>query len=432
MKVIELGKSAKVISGYAFKSMAFQDNGIPVVKISNIGFGDMRFNSTNTQFVDKEWQGKLDKKYHVTNGDILISLTGSHITQPSSVVGRVALYKESFNSLLNQRAGKVINIDKETLHPKYLFYLLNSTSVRTNMALMASGAASQANISPKDVESLKLLVPSLKNQKKIATILSAYDDLIDVYKKRIQILENVAEELYREWFVRFRFPNWENTEFEKGIPKGWIEKPISECFKVVGGGTPSKNNPQFWQDGNVNWFTPSDLTKASTMFIQESSLKCNSIGLMSSSAKLFPAYSVMMTSRATIGVLSINTTEACTNQGFITCLPNEDMPLSYLYYQLKFSKVYFEALATGATFPELSRGVFKKIELRLADQKTISSFDRVVQPMFEQILTFQKTIEQLEDQKSSLFPRLMSGKLSVEDLDIEFPPSIQSKDNNLQ
>ncbi|MGL3600366.1 restriction endonuclease subunit S, partial [Veillonella sp. ZSJB6] len=79
----------------------------------------------------------------------------------------------------------------------------------------------------------------------------------------------------------------------------------------------------------------------------------------------FPAFSIMMTSRATIGVLSINTTEACTNQGFITCLPNEQFPLTYLYFWLKFSKPYFDILANGATFAELSRGVFKKIKMRV-------------------------------------------------------------------
>ena len=146
MKLVELGKSAKIISGYAFKSESFTDNGTPVIKISNIGLGDMRIEESNTQYVENEYLDKLDKKFKVSFGDILISLTGSHITQPNSVVGRVSLYREFYISLLNQRAGKVINIDKMVFDKRFLFYILNSPSVRTTIALMAHGAASQANV----------------------------------------------------------------------------------------------------------------------------------------------------------------------------------------------------------------------------------------------------------------------------------------------
>lgn len=305
--------------------------------------------------------------------------------------------------------------------PQYVYYFLEEMNLENYNA-----GAGVPTLNQNHLQKIKISIPSLIIQKNIAAILTTYDDLIDLNKKRITILENIAEELYKEWFVRFRFPNWQNTEFEKGIPKDWREKPISKCFEVVGGGTPSKDNLEYWREGDINWFTPSDLTKASTVFVEESSLKCNSIGLAHSSTKLFPAYSVMMTSRATIGVLSINTTEACTNQGFITCLPNREMPLTYLYYQLKFSKPHFEALASGATFPELSRGVFKKIKIRVADQRIITEFDKTVKPLFEQILNYQRTVTLLQKQKNELLPRLISGRLSVADLNIQYPPSMQT------
>ena len=339
------------------------------------------------------------------------------VTGRSGTLGKVQYINEPcwpLNTTLYSRSFR----DNE---PKYVYYFLEQMNLENYNA-----GAGVPTLNQNHLQKIKIKIPALEVQQKIAAILSAYDDLINVNKKRIKLLEDTATELYKEWFVRFRFPNWQSTNFEKGIPKEWKEKPISKCFEIIGGGTPSKDNLEYWRDGDINWFTPSDLTKASTIFAEESSLKCNSMGLAHSSTKLFPAYSVMMTSRATIGVLSINTTKACTNQGFITCLPNKEVPLAYLYYQLKFSKPHFEALASGATFPELSRGVFKKIKFRVAEQNIIDEFDKTIKPLFEQIFNYQQAITLLQKQKDSLLPRLISGKLSVGDLNIHFPPSMQT------
>lgn len=368
----------------------------------------------------KEWEGQSSSKFE--NGDILFARIYPCLDNRKIAVAKTE--GKGFGST----EFFVIRAKEGIADQNFVYYLSTSDLIVQTAINSYVGASGRQRADLKFIKNSQFDLPTYDNQKKIAAILSTYDDLIDVNKKRIEILENMAEELYKEWFVRFRFPNWENTEFEKGIPKEWKEKPISKCFEVIGGGTPSKDNPEYWRDGDINWFTPSDLTKASTTFVEESSLKCNSIGLAHSSTKIFPAYSVMMTSRATIGVLSINTTEACTNQGFITCLPNKEVPLTYLYYQLKFSKPHFEALASGATFPELSRGVFKKIKIRVAEQNIIDEFDKIVEPLFEQILNYQKMITLFQKQKNELLPRLMSGKLSVVDLGVHYPPSMHTSD----
>lgn len=416
-----LSEYVEVISGFPFKSSQFLEDSsqVPLIKGENL----------QPQYIDwnksKYWpksEYEDFKKYHLLTNDIVLAMD-----RPWVPAGLKWTYirRDDPKSLLVQRVARLRTKDSNVLSQFYLRYIIGSSLFKNYIDTIITGI-NVPHISGKQIGSFQFELPNIERQKKIAAILSAYDDLIDVNKKRIQLLESMAEELYKEWFVRFRFPNWQNTEFEKGIPKDWIEKPISKCFEVIGGGTPSKDNLEYWREGDINWFTPSDLTKASTVFVEESSLKCNSIGLAHSSTKLFPAYSVMMTSRATIGVLSINTTEACTNQGFITCLPNREMPLTYLYYQLKFSKPHFEALASGATFPELSRGVFKKIKIRVADQSIITEFDKTVKPLFEQILNYQRTVNLLQKQKNELLPRLISGKLSVDDLDIQYPPSMQT------
>ena len=137
LKLIRLGDFAKAISGFAFKSGDFVESGIPAIKIGNINVGNVSFSEANTAYLPLHFKSKVDKKFHVHKGDILISLTGSHMTHPNSVVGRVARYEHDKFSLLNQRAGKLINIDKAILDKTFLYYLLSTSSVRHEIALLA-------------------------------------------------------------------------------------------------------------------------------------------------------------------------------------------------------------------------------------------------------------------------------------------------------
>ena len=163
-KKIPLGNVAKVISGFAFKSNDFQNKGIPIIKIKNIRVGTVDL--SDVEFVEPGFLS-LNDKYHVKGGDILISLTGSHLTQPNSVVGRVAIHPPALGlCLLNQRAGKITITEPDKCDRLFLFYSLFTDEKRRTIALMASGAASQANISPSQVESVEILFPPLVTQTK--------------------------------------------------------------------------------------------------------------------------------------------------------------------------------------------------------------------------------------------------------------------------
>lgn len=133
----------------------------------------------------------------------------------------------------------------------------------------------------------------------------------------------------------------------------------------------------------------------------------------------------MMTSRATIGAIGINTTRACTNQGFITCIPNEQYPLTFLYHWLKLNKPTFELLSGGATFLELTKGTFKKMEIITPQMRLTTNFEKKVRPSFQQMEALSKQNSNLVQARDMLLPRLISGKLSVENLDIQLPPSMQ-------
>ncbi len=222
--------------------------------------------------------------------------------------------------------------------------------------------------------------------------------------------------------MHFRFPGHEKKrliESELGlIPEGWEVKTIGEAIEISGGGTPSTSNLDYWNGGDVNWFSPSDLTSAGTMFMTNSTKKITTFGLQKSSARRFPAYSVMMTSRATIGVVAINTQPACTNQGFITCIPNEKLSAYQIYFWLAENKEKINTLASGATFKEINKSTFRRLPIAIAEATTNKQFNEILAPIGKQIENLIARNAILHHTRDLLLPKLISGEVDVEGLNI--------------
>jgi type I restriction enzyme S subunit len=223
----------------------------------------------------------------------------------------------------------------------------------------------------------------------------------------------MAQSLYREWFVHFRFPGHESAIFKDSelgrIPEGWAWRKVGNAFEIQGGGTPSTTNEEYWVDGDIQWYSPRDLTAEGTMFIEKSAARINELGLRKSAAKMFPAYSVMLTSRATIGAIAINTVPSCTNQGFITCLPNSEVPIYFLYQWLKANVETFILHASGATFKEISRGVFKGLDFLQPQAELVQRYQQAVSPIADQLLNLQRRNQTLRRTRDLLLPKLLSG-----------------------
>jgi type I restriction enzyme S subunit len=289
-----------------------------------------------------------------------------------------------------------------------------------HLLLSATTGSAQGVINTQSVAALPVPVPPEVIQRRIASILSAYDDLIENNTRRIAILEEMARRIYEEWFVRFRFPGHEGVkmvESELGlVPEGWQIEAVEDVTKTLGGGTPSKTEPSYWTDGDINWYSPTDLTGAGTIFMEQSAGKITELGLSKSSAKLFPAHCVMMTSRATLGVIGVNTTPACTNQGFIVCVPSVRMPLWVLFHWLKANSGALENLATGATFKEITKGVFRKFKLAVPPTEKTSAFETMVGPMMDLVLRLERANRNLRVTRDLLLPKLISGELDVSEL----------------
>lgn len=417
-ELINLGEASLQTGpfGTQLKASDYVEFGTPVINVRNIGFGEIK--NEDLEYLDEAKSEKLFQ-HHLIKDDIVFGRKGA--------VERHAFIDETTNGWIQGSDCLRLRINSPDICVKFLSYYLKTHTHQQWMQALCSFGATMCSLNQNIVKRISFPAVSLKIQEKIAAILSAYDDLIENNKRRIDLQEKMAQEIYREWFVRFRFSGHEKVKFEKGVPEGWDWVKIEKAFQFTGGGTPSKKVPSYWERGAINWFTPSDITSTGSLFLENSENQCSQEGLSNSSARLFPAYAIMMTSRATIGALGINTTPACTNQGFITCIPNERYPLTFLYHWLKLAKPYFEVLSSGATFSELTKGTFKKINILTPPQETVSVYEKVVFPIFKQIEILLKKNKVLEKARDSLLPRLISGKLSVEDLDIQFPPSMEEE-----
>lgn len=358
----------------------------------------------------------------VTSSGIISYHNQSKVRGPGVVTGRYGTLGEIFyikSDFWPHNTALYVENFKGNF-PLFINYLLKTLNFQFQNA-----AGAVPGVNRNYLHMMKVTIPPLPTQQKIAAILSAYDDLIENNTRRIKILEEMAQALYREWFVNFRFPGHEGlrmVESELGlVPEGWDVQTVEETFSITGGGTPSTKAPEYWENGEINWYSPTDLTSSGTMFMDCSGNQINESGLKNSSAKLFSPFSVMMTSRATLGVISINTTDACTNQGFITCIPNEHFPLYTLYHWLKENVETFNSLGTGSTFKEITKGVFKTIQLVVPPPEISSQFEQTVQPLAFQILNLQRKNNNLRRTRDLLLPKLISGEFDVSELDILIP-----------
>jgi len=406
----KLGDVIEIKHGYAFQGEYFSTAGSHIVLTPGNFYDEGGFKHKTDK--EKWYTGPIPSDYVLKQGDLIIAMT----EQAEGLLGSSALIPRSGIYLHNQRLGLVQVRDENKADRRFLYYLFNSKSVRQQIRASASGTKVR-HTAPARIADVNVSIPPIPLQRRIADILSAYDDLIENNQRRIKILEEMARSLYREWFVNFRFPGHEKVPLVASplgnIPQGWEVKTVAESFEISGGGTPSRREPSYWGVGTIQWFAPSDLTAVGTMFVDDSPEHITELGLGESSARLFPAYSVMMTSRATIGAIAINTHEACTNQGFITSLPNERVPLYFLFHWLTENVPQFERLASGATFKEISRGVFKTIEFLHPSAPLVRRFESQVEPMAKQMLALQRQIQNLRRTRGLLLPRLLSGQVNL-------------------
>jgi len=390
--LVEINPPIKLVKGkeYPFVSMDVINPGKKIVEAKeyrNFSGGGSRFQNNDTLFAR-----------------ITPCLENGKISQVRHLDGEVGFGSTEFLVF----RGKQGITDTE-----FVYYFVTNHSFRLKAIQLMVGTSGRQRVDHKKLSDEVFTIPPLPIQRKIAEILGSLDDKIELNRRMNETLEQMAMALYKHWFVDFGpFQDEEFVESEIGnIPTCLGLTTIGKAVKVIGGGTPSTKVGEYWENGEINWFTPTDLTSSKTLFITKSTKRITENGLNESSAKLFPAYSVMMTSRATIGVIAINREPASTNQGFIVLIPNEKFPTFYLYLWLKNNLGSIHSISNGSTFLEVNRSNFK--ELPIIESDKVLEFNKLVEPIFSQIEALTIESETLTQTRDFLLPRLLSGEIEV-------------------
>ena len=317
---------------------------------------------------------------------------------------------------------KNLVIDKSICDVDFFYYYLKYHI--EEVQALGSGTTFK-EVSKSSLQSFVVSLPSLDEQKQIANILSTLDEKIALNRQINDNLEAMAKQLYDYWFVQFDFPDengrpykssggkmvW-NEKLKQNIPMGWIVEDISKIADVYNGATPSTKEERNY-GGNIVWITPKDLSDQKSKFVYYGERNITQKGYDSCSTHMLPIGTVLMSSRAPIGLLSIAKSELCTNQGFKSFVPKKETLGSYLYYYIRLHIKQIEQLGTGTTFKEISRDDVMTYPILVPKEELLNKWAEFVFPIDNRQFEIQQENKKLTKQRDELLPLLMNGQVSV-------------------
>jgi len=419
MKKYKLGELIEVTRGTSLSGDYYATSGDYIrLTCGNFDYRNNCFKE-NSSKDNIYYIGEFKSDFLLNEGDIITPLT----EQAIGLLGSTAWIPESGKYIQSQDIGKIICKEK-LLDKKFAYYLLSSKEVKKQL----SAGAQQTKIrhtSPSKIKDCIVWIPSLYEQKNIGEILFNIDRKIALNKAINHNLAAMAKQLYDYWFVQFDFPNEEgkpykssggkmvwNEKLKREIPEGWNAKRIDEITIVYNGATPSTTEEDNY-GGDIIWITPKDLSSQQQKFIYQGERNISQKGYDSCSTHILPINSILMSSRAPIGLLAITKTELCTNQGFKNFVPKEDYFSTYLYYYLLSHIRQIEQLGTGTTFKEVSREDISAFLILFPLEETLRQWEKIIYSIDNKQLSIQKQMETLTKQRDELLPLLMNGQVTV-------------------
>ncbi|MBC8182188.1 restriction endonuclease subunit S [candidate division KSB1 bacterium] len=322
----------------------------------------------------------------VTKPSITISARGT--------IGYSEIRKENFYPVIRL----IVLIPKrEILSLPFLHYVVSSID-------FSNSGTSIPQLTVPMVKKYTIPIPPIPEQKRIVEILDKAFAAIDKAKANAQKNLQNSRELFDSYLNKvFACPG-----------EDWEEKKLGEVCNTLNGGTPKTGVKEYW-DGNVKWITPKDMGKLSSKFVDDTPRKITSLGLQKSSAKLLPSNSLILSTRAPIGHLAINTSEMATNQGCRGIIPSSKINIQYLYYFFSNSIDLLNSLGTGATFRELSAKALSSVKIPLPpihiQDKIIAKFNALSTDTKKLETIYQKKLADLEELKKSILQKAFDGEL---------------------
>ncbi len=410
METMIFSKLNKVcfIGDGAHASLPRQSAGILYLTAKNITKDGLDLTSVEyigTETFKKHFTEKTNTVVCPSKGDILYSIIGS--------IGGCYLVRDEVLGISSSVA--IFRPKKEIINECYLYYFFKSSHFHKLVNAIKSGVA-QGFMSLGNLGNVQISFPkSLPTQQKIASILSAYDNLIQNYKKQIEALQTAASELYKEWFVRFRFPSYQTTRFENGIPEGWKIAHVGDYVKIKSG---FAFKSEWWQDEGCPVVKIKDIDNGEIVitdldFVSEEHTK------KAKSFLLNEGDLVIAMTGATIGKIGLapKIKNLYTNQRvgkfFLPENPFEKMPFLYsLFSQASTVETVLCLSGASSAQPNISPDQLESIKF-FFNENIILQFNKKAAPIFKKILKLREQITNLTQQRDLLLPRLMSGKLEV-------------------
>ena len=398
-KEYKLGDVCEITSSKRIFYSEYEDSGVPFYRSKEI------INLFNKQeiatelFISEERYKEIKEKFGVPQkNDILLTSVGS--------IGIPYLVKE--NDKFYFKDGNLTwirNYDARKIDPLFLYIWIISEVGKRTLEILSMGAA-QAALTISRLKEAKIFLPSINEQRAIATpaIATFVTHFIGFH---LPSLSKPAE-----WFVRMRFPGYEQTKFVKGIPEGWKYMRIDDNYKTGSGGTPSSSHNEYYNEGTINWIRTGELKDG---FIFKSEIQITDKGLNNSSAKMYPPYSVIIAMYGnSIGQLGILSNPSSTNQACCVIQPKTiEYSWEFIYLSLIEYRQYLISFGFGAAQQNISQDEIKKFKIVFPKKEIAQSFTYMVHPLFKEIEALQLQDQTLASTRDRLLSRLLSGELKV-------------------
>ena len=338
-----------------------------------------RINYDDARQITKDDFDEVHKRTRLEALDVVITNSGT--------IGRIAVAKDCDETSRTtfQKSVAILKPIQDKVDSHFLAYYLNSQ--RSSLETQSSGTA-QKNLLLKDLRAFKVLTPPIATQKKIAKILSAYDDLIENNLKRIKLLEEAAQNIYKEWFIDFRFPNHENTIFEHGLPKGWAKKTIGDYCKVGRGSSPRPINDQrYFEGGTIPWIKIADAT-SSNIYLYETKHHVNEFG--ASFSRKLPIGSLIIAASGTLGFPMFLGVEACIHDGWIYLADLDEEYKLFQFFSFKNLTPFFYSMSSGATIQNINTSIVANAPINFPPKEVVQAFNSFCEPILRQLDNLQR------------------------------------------
>lgn len=341
------------------------------------------------------------EKFEVKIDDIVVARTGA-------TVGYAKQIREDVDAVFASYLVR-FRVDPAKANPLYIGKLIESAAYKEFVQSRIGGAA-QPNASAPVLGAFPFHLPSISIQERAANTLSTYDDLIDNNRRRMALLEDSARQLYREWFVRLRFPGHEHTPIVDGVPQGWKKVRVDELGTVLTGKTPSTKDADNY-GSDIQFVKTPDMH--GNAFVLQTETYLTEKGAKSQANKFLPPGALLVSCIGTVGVVSLSSELCQFNQQINAVIPMEDFLRYYSYFALKDLKPRLDAIGGGVTMANVSKGKFESMDVLRPTSALLRNFDEFSSPVFNQIKVLGQQNQKLRQARDLLLPRLMNGELAV-------------------